>query len=269
MILLLAVVPLAVYADTVAAMVGLWASDAYRHGYMIPMISMGLLWRDRASYRGISFAGSWLGVGLLCVLVTFWVVSEATAVQVVEQVSVVLMVSAFVLAVIGRSGYRHVWFPLAFLLLAVPVGATAVPYLMDSTATIAVAALQMLNVPALREGMLVSLPAGTFEVVEACSGFNYLNAGVALGVLVAHLMFRTVWKQILYVGVVVGVFILVNGLRAFIVMYVGSMSDMRLLVGEDHVFFGWVLFLVAMAVMYWLAEKYSDTGNVESSHAPR
>jgi exosortase A len=269
LILLLTVVPLAVYADTVITMVGLWSGDAYRHGYMIPIISIGLLWRDRANYRGISFAGSWLGVGLLCVLVALWVVSEAAAVQVVEQASVVLMVSAFALSVIGWSGYRYVWFPLAFLLLAVPVGATAVPYLMDSTATIAVAALQMLNVPALREGMLVSLPAGTFEVVEACSGFNYLNAGIALGVLVAHLMFRTVWKQIFYIGVVAGVFILVNGLRAFIVMYVGSMSDMRLLVGEDHVFFGWVLFLAAMAMMYWLAEKYSDTRDVEPTHAPR
>ena len=41
---------------------------------------------------------------------------------------------------------------------------------------------------------------------------------------------------------------------------------MRLLVGSDHVFFGWVLFLLAMMLMYWIAERYSET-RVEASHA--
>ena len=102
-------------------------------------------------------------------------------------------------------------------------------------------------------------------MVEACSGLNYLNAGIALGVLIAHLMFRVLWKQLSYVLAVVCVFIAVNGIRAFVVMFVGSTSEMRLLVGRDHLFFGWVLFLLAMALMYWVAERYSDVRVGQSS----
>ncbi|HVM98473.1 MAG TPA: exosortase A [Candidatus Acidoferrales bacterium] len=254
----LAVVPLMVYWDTVVGMAGLWSTESYRHGYLIPVISLLLLWRDRSRYSSLSIHGSWLGAGLLGALVLLWLVADATSVQQVEQLSVVLMVSAFVLTVVGLEGYHRVWFPLAFLLFAVPIGGSLIPQLMDATATIAVSALQMFDVPALREGMTISLPGGTFEIVEACSGFNYLNAGVALGVLVSHLMFRQLWKQMSYVIAVVGVFILVNGLRAFIVMFVGSTSHMQVFVGKDHVFFGWALFLSAMALMYWVAEKYSD-----------
>lgn len=255
----LALVPFVVYWGTTATMAGLWSSESYRHGYLIPVVSLFLLWRDRERYASLIVRGSWLGAAILAGLVLLWIAAEATSVQQIEQLSVVLMASAFVLAVLGWDGYRKVWFPLAFLLFAVPIGGSLVPALMDATATIAVRALQMSGVPALREGMVVSLPGGTFEVVEACSGLNYLNAGVALGVLVAHLMFRAPWKQLSYVLAVVGVFILVNGIRAFIVMFVGSASNMQLLVGREHVFFGWVLFVLAMVFMYWIAEKYSDT----------
>lgn len=266
--LLLAAIPLMVYWQTIENILGLWPHDAYRHGYMIPVISVFLLWRDRSTLVAMKAEGSWLGIAAVLLLVALWVVAEATSVQGVEQMAVVLMVSAFMLAVVGWDGYKRVWFPLAFLLFAVPVGDSVIPQLMNATATVSVAALRVMDVPALREGMLVSLPGGTFEVVEACSGFNYLNAGLALGVLVAHLMFRNVWKQLGYVAAVSCVFVFVNGLRAFVVMFIGSMSHMQLLVGRDHIFFGWVLFLVAMALMYWVAEKYSDMRQAEPTHAP-
>jgi exosortase A len=266
LVAVLACLPIAIYWDTISVMVGIWSTDAYRHGYLIPGISLFLLWRDRVRLGSITIKFSWAGAVLLAGLVVLWIVAERTSVQQVEELSVAAMVSAFAIAVLGWDGYRQVWFPLAYLVFAVPIGGSVIPPLMDATATISVATLQMLDVPALREGMRVSLPGGTFEIVEACSGFNYLNAGVALGVLVARIMFRPIWKQVSYVAAVIAVFILVNGVRAFIVMFVGSASKMQLLVGKDHVVFGWVLFLCAMAMMYWVAERYSDR-RLEQSRA--
>ena len=159
-------------------MAELWPSESYRHGYLIPVISLALLWRDRPKYESIYPRGSWIGVALLLGLVLAWIVAEATSIQQIEQLAVVSMISAFALAMFGWDGYTRIWFPLAFLVFAVPFGDWLVPRLMDSTATIAVAALRMVGVPALREGMVVSLPGGTFEVVEACAGLNYLNAGL-------------------------------------------------------------------------------------------
>jgi len=261
LVLAIAAVPIVVYWGTVASMIESWSSESYRHGYLIPIVCVLLLWRDRANFGPLRLSGSWVGIAALALTVGAWLVAQATAVELVEQVSVVSMVTAFALAVVGWQAYRRIWFPLAYLIFTVPVGASLIPYLMDSTATIAVGALQSLDVPALREGMVVSLPGGTFEVVEACSGFSYLNAGVALGVLVAHLMFRAAWKQVSYVAAVVAVFIVVNGVRAFLVMFVGSLSHMRIFVGRDHLFFGWLL--SAMALMYWVAEKYSDVQTAE------
>lgn len=267
-VVMLSLVPVAIYGDTIATMVRLWSTDTYRHGYLIPFISLGLLWRDRATYSLVKSSGSWAGVIALLGLVLIWIVSATTSVQQVEQLCVVLMISAFVLSVLGWQLYARVWFALLFLLAAVPIGASLIPRLMDITATIAVGALHAFGVPALREGMLVFLPGGTFEVVEACSGANYLNAGVALGVLVAHVMFKSPWRQVSYVAAIIVAFLLTNGIRAFIVMFVASASHMRLLAGRDHIFFGWLLFLAAMVLMYRLAERYSDA-RARPTHAAR
>lgn len=255
-------IPVVAYWGTVRSMIATWSMEPYRHGWIVVPISLLLLWRDRRRIEEGAFSGSAVGAAIVAALVLIWLVGVATSVQVVEQVAVVSMIGALVFAMTGWATFRSIWFPFAFLLFAVPIGASIVPALMDTTASIAVAALQWLDVPALREGMRVSLPGGTFEVVEACSGFNYLTAGVALGVLVAHLMFRSLWRQVSYVASIVVAFIFVNGVRAFLVMLVGSMSQMRWLVGTDHVIFGWFLFLAAMIGMYWLAERFSDLRGV-------
>jgi exosortase A len=258
LIVVAAGVPIVVYWGTFQSMTGLWSTDSYRHGWVIAPVAVFLLWRDRSTYSDAPFTGSIAGVTMLGALVSMWMIAAATSVQLVEHLSVVAMIGACVLAMTGWPTFRTLWFPFAFLLFAVPMGGSIIPALMDTTASISVSALQALDVPALREGMRISLPGGTFEVVEACSGFNYLIAGAALGVLVAHLMFRSPWRQVCYVAVIIVVFIFINGLRAFVVMFVGSASKMHWLVGQDHLFFGWLLFLGAMVLMYWGAERFSD-----------
>ncbi len=119
----------------------------------------------------------------------------------------------------------------------------------------------MVGIPVFRQGMLVTLPGGVFEVADVCSGFNYLNAGLALGVLVGHEIFVSSIRRAVYFAVVAASFIAINGLRAFIVMAVASATDMHLLGGKDHILFGWLLFVVAMIALYFVAERYSDRGS--------
>jgi exosortase/archaeosortase family protein len=91
-----------------------------------------------------------------------------------------------------------------------------------------------------------------------CSGFNYLYSGLALAVLVAHVLFRSWPRRVVFVGVAALAFVACNGARAFIVMAVASASDMSWLVGDDHVIFGWAIFFLVMVGLYFFAERYSD-----------
>lgn len=65
------------------------------------------------------------------------------------------------------------------------------------------------------EGLYLSIPAGHFEVAEACSGLRYLMASVALGVLYAYLTYRSPWRRLAFVVLSMVMPIVANGIRAY------------------------------------------------------
>ena len=247
------------YWSSFSSMIAMWSLSSYRHGYLIPFISLGLIWMVRRPLLSTPWVGSWWGVGGVAVCLLVWVVARLTSAQAAEHMSVVALFSTAAWAVIGSAGYRFLLFPLAFLGFALPVGNGLIPMLMNATADVAVWVVQALGEPVWRLGTLIELAgAGArFEVAEVCSGFRYLYAGLAMGALVAHLLIRGLLCQVLYVAFVGVVFVVVNGIRAAVVMLVASASDMQVLVGHDHVVFGWVLFLITIVALYWLAERIS------------
>jgi exosortase A len=249
---------LVIYLPTVESIVGQWQNDGYQHAYLIPPISLALLWRERGALARQAWTGSLAGLFILAMTVWIWLVAHKVAVVAIQQVALVLMALAIVLAVAGRPTLRVVWFPLAFLLFALPLGGDVVRQLMGVTADVVAAGLNLFGTPTHREGMVLSLPNGTFEVADACSGLNYLNAGLALGVLMGHLSFRSLAKQSLYAAGVAFTLILMNCVRALIVVAVANKTHMQLLAGDDHVVFGWVLFSGTLAGLLWIAHRYAD-----------
>ena len=95
---------------------------------------------------------------------------------------------------------------------AVPTGEFLVYYLQEITTAISTFLLNLAGIPAFRDGLFITLPGGNFEVAKACSGFRYLNAGVAMAMLIAYLVLRTAWIRVGYIVLVGALFVFVNGL---------------------------------------------------------
>jgi exosortase A len=245
------------YSPTLLSIIDLWSYEGFRHCWLIPVISTYLLWLRRHELIGSPWRFSWPGVLALAGAVWFWVVGKNLALQVLEQLSLVLILNAFVWSLIGTRAYRRVMFPLLFLFLAVPFGQESIPILMEITADISAWALHLVGVPVFREGAFMTLPGGSFEVAESCSGFHYVNAGFAISLLVAYLTFSNRAVAAAYVLLFTLVCVLLNGIRAFLVMWIASATNMQHMTGEDHVVFGWVLFGAAILGMIWIAGRIS------------
>jgi len=168
------------------------------------------------------------------------------------------MIPALVLALAGRDVARALAFPLAFLLLAVPVGDAFIPRLMDWTADFTVATLRLTGIPVYREGTSFSIPSGNWSVVEACSGLRYLIASVTVGVLYAYLNYRKLWKRLFFIGLAVLVPLAANGVRAYLIVMIGHLSGMKLAVGIDHLIYGWIFFGLVMLLLFWLGLFWRD-----------
>jgi exosortase A len=248
-----------VHHEAFVTIVAKWGSDAaYSHGYLIPPIVLWLVWRKRGELRLIDWQPTWAGVFAITVCSMVWLVAHGSGVLVLEQFAVMAMIPTLSLTVLGWRATRCLLFPLGFLLLAVPFGRGMVPWLMQLTADLSTLALQWSGVPVWRSHMYISIPGGNFEVAKACSGLKFFVAGLVLGVLYAHLTYRTLRKRLLCVAAFVVIPILLNSARVYITILVSHLTDMRFGPGREHIAFGMAFFIVVTLVMFWIGRRWQD-----------
>ncbi len=253
------VVMVALFWSTVAGMVYTWYHfETYTHGFVILPISLWLIWQKR---RHLAVFTPQPSPGLLVLVfggLALWALARLTGVLVVEQFAFVGTLIAALASALGWQVSKFLTFPLLFLFFAVPMGEDLVPPMMEFTATFTVEALKLTGIPVYREGLWFSLPSGNWSVVEACSGVRYLIASVTLGVMYAYITYHTLWKRLLFIALSAIVPVLANGLRAYIIVMIGHLSEMRLATGVDHLIYGWFFFGIVMFVLFWIGSYWQE-----------
>lgn len=266
---LLVVGILALYASTVASMVGIWQrSETFAHGFVVVPICLWLAWRHRAVLAATPARPWWPALLLVALAGALWLAASLADVVSGRQFALVLMVQAGLVALLGLAVARAAAFPLAFLLFAVPAGEFLLPTLIDWTADFTVAALRLSGVPVYREANQFVIPSGQWSVVEACSGLRYLIASLMIGTLYAAVSFRSPWRRAAFVAASLLVPILANWIRAYLIVMIGHLSDNRLAVGVDHLIYGWLFFGLVMGLLFWVGSLWSEPRAPAAPAAP-
>lgn len=247
------------YGQTVASLARVWMhSDTFAHGFAVLPLSLFLVWRSRDRLASLRPRPYPLALLALIPLGLGWFVGRAASTVLVEQFCFVAMIPVLAVAHFGPRVARRLAFPLAFLFFAVPFGDTFQPRLMEITADFAEAALRWSGVPVSREGLYLVTTVSRWQVVESCSGLRYTIAGVVLATLFAHLCYRSNVKRAIFVASSVVVTILANGARAYFLILIGHLSDLRLGTGFDHRVYGWIIFTLSMAALFLAGSKFRD-----------
>ncbi|WP_295879390.1 exosortase A [uncultured Thiohalocapsa sp.] len=261
LLLLLAAVALVTLAfhQTAWSIVSIWErSETYAHGYLIVPISLWLVWEKRAGLKQLAPEPTALPLLLFLPLGFGWLLGYLVDTLVVQQYAYVGLLVASIWAVLGHRLARYLAFPVLFLFFAVPVGEGLVYPMMNFTADFTVGMLKLTGIPVYREGTFFTIPSGQWSVVEACSGMRYLIASVTLGVLFAYLTYTRWWKRALFVLFSIVVPIIANGFRAYMIVMIGHLSDMKLAVGVDHLIYGWVFFGIIITIMFLVGSIWRD-----------
>lgn len=263
----------ALFWPTFHSMVEVWErSETFAHGYLIVPISAWLIWRRRALLARIRPRVDLRGLALLGLAGASWLLADAGSVNVVAQYALITMLIAAIWTLLGAAFVRAALFPLMFLYFAVPVGEFLIQPLMGVTADFTVAMLQVTGIPVYREGMFFSIPSGDWSVVEGCSGLRYLIASVTLGVLYAYLTYRSWKRRLLFSVAAMIVPVFANSGRAYMIVMIAHLSDMKLALGVDHYIYGWVFFGLVMLLLFWIGSFWREDDQPEpqvpSSPAP-
>lgn len=240
--------------DALSSMVAIWyRSETFAHGFLVVPISGWLVWRLRRPLSALTPAPT-LGWPLVLMLAGtgLAVLGRLADVLTAQHLALVTLFIAGVWMLTGHAVTRRILFPLMFLYFAVPMGEFLLPTLIEWTADFTVTALRATGVPVLREGMTFQIPSGSWSVVEACSGLRYLIASITVGALYAYLSYRSAFRRTAFVLASIGVPIVANWLRAYMIVMIGHLSNNRLAVGVDHLIYGWIFFGLVMLLLFWV-----------------
>lgn len=251
----------AAFFSTFRQMAETWAgSETYSHGFLVGPIALWLVWRERGrlarlpKHADARALVALLGMGLV------WLLGRTAAVEVLCQLAAVGMIVAACWALAGPHVVRALAFPLGFLFLAVPMGEFLVPPLMAFTADFTVGMLRLSGLDVFQQNYYFMTTRGYFEVIKACSGARYFLAMLALSLVTAKVFFRAPRRRLALVAGAAVASVVLNGLRAYIVVMVAHFSHMRWGAGEEHIVFGWLLFAGLAVALVLVAARYSDRG---------
>jgi len=249
----------AINFDGIASAMSVWfINDTYNHGFFILPGALYMIWQQRGAILEQHTQVSLLGVLGVAGLLFIFALGQAAYINVLQHTAIFAFVPTMVLMLFGFAVVRKIAFPLAFMLFSIPVGEELIPLFQDITAAISMFLLKLVNIPAYREGLYISIPGGQFIVAEACSGVRFFIACVVLGSVYGYLNFISLWRVIGFGIFSIVLPIVANGIRAFGIMYVGYISDMQHAVDADHLIYGWFFFSLVVIVLILVGRLVSD-----------
>ncbi len=245
---------LSLYYRIIYEMGIVWADDPnYSHGFLIPFISLYLLWERRDVLRKIEVKSCWLGLPVLILGLFVLVIGKVGAEYFTMRFSMLIVITGLVFFLGGLKVLKAVSLPLGYLIFMIPLpyivyDAIAFPLKLFAAKN-AVWVLKAMNVSVFRDGNIIYLVSTTLEVADACSGIRSLISLIALGVALAYFTHKSWFRRIVVVVLAVPIAIFVNVMRIVITGALAQFIDPDLATGFFHEFSGFLMFGVAMVML--------------------
>jgi len=241
------------FAPVLARLVRQWATDGdMGHGFFVPIVAAYIAWQRREELLTAEAAPNWWGLAvLLWGALQLWLATLGAELFLARTAFVISLVGV-VLLVGGKRILRILAFPLFLLLFMVPIPAiiyNQVTFQFQLLASrLAEGALALMGVPVLREGNILELASQRLSVVEACSGIRSLLTLSFLSLVYAYFFDKKIWMRYALLVATLPIAIAANASR---VTLAGVLSEVnpKLAAGLYHEASGWVIFMVALAML--------------------
>lgn len=244
-----------------------WMSDSqYSLAYLVPFVSGFFGWKCwRTAAKQPTLSSPW-GTTLIVLAMLLHIVGNLLDVAILSGVSIFVFLIGACLCFRGVAFARVMWFPLAYIVFAIPVpegltdmvGFPLQLYASASTAGL----LSLLGIEVIRNGVNLSVPGFDFEVAAACSGMSSLVALVGVTAVFAYttkLPNRYRWALF---ALSLPIALAANVVRISTIAVVGYSIGAGAAVSIYHDWSSPILFTVAILLLFiinrgfeWLSER--------------
>ena len=241
-------------------LVNKWITDGnWSHGWLIPAFSVYLIIAQRDALFRAKLIPNYAGaVVLVAAIAMYFFFGWIKPFAYLRTISLVGAIYGLVLLFGGWGLIRVVWFPIAFLLLAVPLpqhqyAQFTLPLRMwASSASAAIMPLFASDLFTEAHGVVIEYQYGAvhdqLNVEEACSGMRLIMAFTAIGMAMAYLGRRPLWQRVIMVGAILPIAILCNTIRVTTTGLLVVFEHRDLATGTPHALLGILMLVLALGL---------------------
>jgi exosortase len=262
---------LASYAPVLWRLVRQWDADPdMGHGFFVPVVAGFIAWQKRHELLALTPSPNWWGLAVVLYGALQLCIATLGAELFLARTAFVISVIGIVLLLGGTAYVRLLAFPLFLLFFMIPIPAViynSITFPLQILASrVSTEALNVMQIPVLREGNVLELAEQKLSVVEACSGIRSLLSLTFLSLVYGYFFESKIWMRVVLFLATIPIAIVANASR---VTLTGVLTEYKpeLAVGFFHTASGWVIFMVALAIL--LAVHQILNGGYRLLHARR
>jgi exosortase D (VPLPA-CTERM-specific) len=241
------------FARAIDFMVGQWSMDEFSHGYLIPFISLYLIWQRRNALQRLEFKGSWRGVAVVVAGLALDIVGRLASLYTIQHIALLLVIAGLVLSLAGWPAIKLLGAPLGVLIFMVPLPSVMLNTLSSElqlmSSSFGVWLIRLGGVPVLLEGNVIDLGNYKLEVAQACSGLRYLLPLMTLSFLMACFFRVALWKRVLLFLSSIPLTLVMNSLRIAAIGFMVDQWGSGMAEGLVHQVQGWMMFMLSTVVL--------------------
>lgn len=256
-----------IYYPTFVWIMDRWsARDSYfGHGLLIPPVVLYWIWKKRDRLKNLPRQTEVWGLAGIFAGVLLQVASSLLRVYFLSAYSLIVILLGSIAFLFGRKVFREVWFPVAFLSVAVPLPLLAITeitlQLKFFVSEVTVWLLRAISIEATREGSYLVTPHSVILVGDPCSGLRSIIAFLCLGLVFAYEgQFSFIKKTVLFAAGF-PLALLSNIMRVFFLALLGEIYGVEMTRGIVHDTSGVMVFVFAFGLFLLIRNK------LEGAHA--
>ena len=224
------------------------------YGWYVPLFSLYVLWRERREIAASVGDPSLAALPLLAVSFFVGFLGARGSQIRFEILGFVGMLVSLTWAFFGRKTAKQVLFPALFLLFCMPLHSfldVVTIHLRQLAVAVAYVVMKGVGVEIVRQGTMLFSPSGSFaiDVAEPCSGLRSLFAMAALTAGYAYFTQPTWLRRGALFALSVPIAVAGNIVRIFTIVAIAATCSADFATGFYHDYSGYVVFLVAIALM--------------------
>jgi exosortase len=248
---LLGLATLIVVLPAFAHAIDVWSTtEEFSYGFLIAPVSAMVIWWRRAELRRSLGAGASAGLVIVAGALLLYVLGERLGIHAITGLSVSPLLFGAAVFLWGWAAGRVLAFPFAFLAFGLGVFRG----LLDSvgfalqgiTAFGAASMANLVGLPVVRDGLVLSADNFAFIVADTCSGMSSLVSLLALAALWVYAARGSIPGRMVVLFSVVPLTIFANSLRVTLVLVVANFFGQDAALGFFHGASSLVLFGLAL-----------------------